>query len=133
MAKSTHSQEALTGTPDSYTEEEATDPYAPAVIRRAMLGEVDNPSLSKVEDGTDSSQFSENESKSSESETADPRKPVQTTESPSSETEAESSDADSTDGPIQEAETPQSAKRPAKKAASKKANTRTLNEFDDFE
>jgi len=81
MAKSTHSQEILTGTPDSYTEHETTDPDP--VIRREMLG--GDPSSTAV--GMGSLESSENEKKPNDSETPDLQSPAQLTESPSKGTE----------------------------------------------
>lgn len=107
MAKNTHSQEILTGTSDSYSDHESDDPNSPNIrINRPMLGEVDKPLAHQ--DGTDSSQLSESDSKSSASTTVDPHSPAPTTENPSSATDTADSIVDSTDGVGQEAEQNQS-------------------------
>lgn len=120
MARSTRSQEALTGTSDSYTEHEMTDQAI--VFSRPEIGMVDRP-VSESEDteepksvGMDSSQSSKSEPSSSEHSTPSPRKPAQTTENPSNQpaTEADSS-ASSTDGDGQrETHKPSARKRSAR-------------------
>ena len=142
MAKNTHPQEAATGTSDSYTAEEASDPRPPVVIRRAMLGDVDrpaelgeeeSPSVSKVEGGTDSLASSESEARSDNDETVSHQEHAQMTASRSSEVKEDSSTVHSTDGAGQEAEQNQSAsKRVTKKAPAKKASSRSVGSDPDF-
>ena len=116
MAKNTHSQEILTGTSDSYTVEEASDPNPPVVIQRAMLGDVDKEEkagdeelVATVEGGTDSSALSESGQKSSGLQSPSRRKPAPTTESLSEAPEKGiSSTAPLTDGNGQVAELPPS-------------------------
>ena len=123
MAKSTRSQEILTGTSDSYTEDEVAG-MSSTLRGRPMLG----GELQSV--GTSSSRSSGKEKTSSDKESPSHQAPAQTTESHSSATEADS-DADSTDGVgLREAE--QQSVSPATPAQKKKARSATvdISEFD---
>lgn len=82
MAKSTKAQEVSTGTPDSYTEHELSDPAPPVVVTRAMLGEV--PPSQTETDGGDSSTSSEKTKPSSDKSGQQGQKPAQNAESLSS-------------------------------------------------
>src|SRR5258707_723537 len=83
MAKATHAQEVSTGTSDSYTEHELTDPAG--WPRRAMLGELKEGDLSSqpTVDGGGSIQFSESDQTSNEKPTQPLPLAAQTTENPS--------------------------------------------------
>lgn len=94
MAKSTHSQEILTGTSESFTEAEQADLV---VISRYQMGGA--PSA-----GNSSSQSSEREQSEEDSQRDSLRDPAPTTESPSSPT-TEDSSVPSTDGDGQTTET----------------------------
>lgn len=145
MAKSTHSQEVVTGTSDSYTSHELSDPDP--MPRRAMLGDIDrsedvdeegeSPSV-----GISSHQSSESAPSLNESQTPDHQQLAQMTESPSGqnpETELGSS-AHSTDGSGQKAETRPSGRKnpPVKPATQQKKGARATvmggaeDEFDEF-
>lgn len=91
MAKNTHAQEVSTGTSDSYTEEELSDPAPPVVIQRAMLGELKEGDSGLV--GMDSSELSEKEQQPSEHSKTSPRELAQTTENPSDQTETDPGDS----------------------------------------
>jgi hypothetical protein len=129
MAKSTHSQEVLTGTSDSYTEHELTDPNT-LLANRPVLGEVDRPSV-----GMDSSQSSESVQTPKDSATQDLQAPAPTTESHSETPETEDSDALSTDGNIPKTESESAeeeadfdSKTPTKKSTPRKSSrSRTSN------
>lgn len=94
MAKSTSSRGA------TFTQHELSDPTPPPRVRRAMLGG-DPKSV-----GTDYSEPSLSESRSSAREKLNPQGPVRTTESLSDRTDQEDSTANSTDGdgPVTETE-----------------------------
>jgi len=120
MAKSTHSQEVLTGTSQSFTDHELSDPDPPVVIRRAELGRVDQLA------GTDSSESSESERQSSEPLKLSPQEPAQTTENLSDQTDEMDSSAPSTGGSGRRTTPPRSGR--------KRANVRSIsNEDDDFD
>lgn len=79
---------------DSYTPEEKQDPNPPIRIRRALLGEVDKPSV-----GGGSSLYSKSVSKPRKTASATRRKPAQMMGNPLSAPEMETaSDADMTGG-----------------------------------
>lgn len=120
MAKSTHSQEILTGTSDSYTEHELTE--TDPVVRREMLG--GDPKSQEI--GTPSLESSESEQRSSEQETHNPPSPVQTTESPSKDTATQE---DST--VIMTATSGQKGTPP--RSGSRKARARTVDSKDEFD
>lgn len=84
MARSTHAQEVATGTSDSYSEHELSDPTPPDAVRitRAMIGELKEREV-KPSVGTDSSQSSGSESSLNESSTQSPPELVLTMENPS--------------------------------------------------
>lgn len=100
MAKSTHSQEVLTGTSDSYTEYELSDVDGPSVIERAHV-QITRAELGRVDQsaGTDSSQSSKNEQQTNKGQ--NPQEPAQTTESLSDQSliNQENSIVPTTDGP----------------------------------
>lgn len=146
MAKSTRAQEVSTGTSDSYTLAELSDPSPPIRIQRAMLGVVPQEVLPSV--GMDSFQSSGNEATKNDNENPSHQPPAPTTENPFGLTDTADSDADSTDGDGQEEaghlqsdddeEDYEDANQPvarkptaAKKAATKKARARTVGD-DDF-
>lgn len=119
---------------DSYTGDELNDPHPPVKIRRAVLGEVDRPSV-----GGDSSQSSGKEENSNDKPIPSRRSPAPTMANHSRMTEPETSDAVSTAGNGPVTPVPQSARKaPVKKAAKKavkkttrgQARARTLD--DDF-
>lgn len=128
MAKATRSQEVLTGTSDSYTEHELTDPNPPVVVTRAVLG----GELLSV--GNNSEVSTEKQSTISDEENQFLQSPAPTTDNPSSQPEEETdSNVTSTVGNGQSEPAKQSAKRtPARKTTARKANTRTLSEEDEF-
>lgn len=154
MAKSTHSQEALTGTSDSYTEEEASERPFPR-YNRPELGTVDQPeseseetdALDRVTEETDSESedqeeetwdggssipSSKSESKPEPSSTQHSPKAALTTDSRSNQTVQEGSTAVSTDGGTRKAEqTPSSRPRKATRANSRTARSRTTDDVDD--
>lgn len=147
MAKNTHAQEIATGTSDSYTEHEGSDPQPPATVRRAMLGELKEGDLSSSQPvGTRSLQFSESEQTSNEKQNPLHQPPAQTMENPSGPKVAEpvpDSTAPLTDGVGQKTQ-PQSSASNARKAApgtgkkatpakSNKARSRSLDASDDDE
>lgn len=126
MAKNTHSQEILTGTPDSYTEHEQTDPN---VTQLEVEGDT-----SLTEDGTDSLESSGSEQTSSGNEKTDPQPPAQTTENPSKGTgTAADSDADTTDGAGPKGTQPRSGKATTASKSTGKARSRTIGNDDDFD
>lgn len=120
MAKNTHAQEAATGTSDSYTEHELTDPDI--VVHREMLG--GDPKLV----GTDSSQSSGSDKKSGDNQNQDPQSPAQTTENLSPDTGKQAgSTVNTADGDTQKTERQRSGKAPARKSV----RSRTIDdEFD---
>ncbi len=119
VAKNTHAQEVATGTPDSYTLEEAGD-WSTIVANRPQLGEV-KPSV-----GSNSEASSENAEKSSEETSADPRKPAPDAVNHSRQEETpDNSGADSTGGSTRR--TGRASGRGS--AATRKSNTQT----DDFD
>lgn len=125
MAKATHSQEIITGTPESFTDHELSDPNPPVTITRAVLG----GELQSV--GTDSSEPSNVETQSDKSENPDPQSPAQTTENPSGQSGKEESDstAHTTGGSGRRTTQPRSGKRAA---PTRKAAVRTIPDDDDF-
>lgn len=101
MAKNTHAQEAATGTSDSYTAEEATDPTL-QLRNRPVLGGVDadddvnrgaEPSV-----GNNSAASSESESRESESQTHNLPVVAREMENHSNQSGVESGTAHSVDG-----------------------------------
>lgn len=142
MAKNTIAQEVATGTSDSYTEHEGSDPTPPATIRRAMLGELKEGDLSLPPSavGTRSLQFSESAQTSSEKPSQSPPQPAQTTESHSEPKEEEpDSSAPLTDGNGQRMQIqPSGRKSKAQPAKSTRARARSMDgaeedpEFDEF-
>lgn len=123
MAKSTRAQEVSTGTSASYTEHEASDP----VIRRAMLGEIDQPVVEEGEtssDGINSQQSSESELTSNEKPSQSHPRPAPTMENPSEQKEGtgQDSSAHSTDGGTRKTQSQPSGRQPAKKTVAKNAN-----------
>lgn len=136
MAKATRAQEVSTGTSDSFTEHELSDPSPPIRIRRAMLGEVDRP----LAVGGDSTQSSESEPTSSGSQNRDHQQPAQTTENPSNKSHQADSDADLMDGNTPETveESAEVTRPAARKTAAKKHNpppakrarARTTDDYD---
>lgn len=87
MAKNTHSQEVLTGTSDSFTNHEITDPNPPYQIQRAMLGELVEREGDEQLAGMDYLESSENEPKLSGHSKATPRGLARTMENPSDQTD----------------------------------------------
>lgn len=135
MARNTHSQEVLTGTSDSYTEHETTDPVPPVTVQRAMIGELIEKEGDEELVGTDSSESSENELQSSERSTANPQEPARTTESPSGRTgkAQEDSSARSTVGGGHGTAKAQSGRKINPRTTARKANIRsTDNDEDEF-
>lgn len=131
MAKSTKAQQVSTGTSDSYTAHEMSDPVPPVRIQRAMLGVVPEEVSSSV--GGDSMRSSKSATTSSESATHNRLAPAQTTENPSGPTETDSG-ADSTDGHGQ-ATLSQSDKeiiKPAPPRTAKQARASSVNDDADF-
>lgn len=154
MAKSTHSQEILTGTADSYTETESAERPFPR-YNRPELGTVDQPvtseeeeteALNRVTDETDSDSDDDSEEdkeestwvggSSTQSSKSNPKpdeiskqrnpKPAPTTESPSSQTAQEDFIADSTDGNGQREE-----RKPSPRRISRAPRSRSVDdEFD---
>lgn len=124
MAKSTKSQEILTGTPDSYTEDEVVG-MSETLRGRPMLG----GELQSV--GTSSSRSSGKEKTSSAKENPSHQAHAPTMENLSSATEpVTDSDADSTDGDGLKTEEAPSAKSTKKGAPPKKQARATVDEFD---
>lgn len=130
MAKATHSQEILTGTSDSYTEEELNDPHPPFVVQRAMLGELKEGDDKSV--GTASLESSNDETQSSKTQSPDHQGPAQMTENPSDQTDEGDSDAPSTVGSGRKTPPRQSAKAAPRKPRGR-ANVRTTGDEDDFD
>ena len=121
MAKSTHAQEVATGTSDSYTEHELTDPDI--VVHREMLG--GDPALA----GTDSSQSSEKEQKSEELPNQTHPSPVPETDNPLKDTDKpERSTVDTADGSGQKMGRPQSGKKGT--VRSRTVRSHATDEFD---
>lgn len=155
MAKSTHSQEILTGTSDSYTETELEAGERPFPrYNRPELGTVDQPvtteeeetdALDRVTEETDSDDDSEDDewdggSSIPSSESANKPepsskhsnpKPARTTDNRSNQTGQGDYTADSTDGVTQKEEPKQSSRARKVTPATVKARTRTTEE-DDF-
>lgn len=130
MAKVTHAQEVSTGTSDSYTEHELSDPHAPDQIRvtRAVIGG-ESESV-----GDNSKQSSASEESESDSQRQPRREPAQTTDSHSPQPETETgSDANLMGGNGLSKTAKQFAKKAPPRKAAKQARTRTTDEFDDFE
>ena len=100
MAKNTHSQEVLTGTSDSFTDNEIDDPSPPYQIQRAMLGELTEKEGDEELAGTDSSELSLSEQPSSVRSKTSLQEHAQMTGNPSNQTgqDQEDSSARSTDG-----------------------------------
>jgi hypothetical protein len=119
MAKNTHAQEAATGTPDSYTRDEAVELSIPADPEGSEMSTVEGGAPSVTEDGEDSSESTGQSQNDDVKLSNSPRAPVHTTESPSKETKPADSGADSADGSSPKTEE-KSAKTPAKKTAPKK-------------
>lgn len=130
MAKSTHSQEVLTGNPHSFTEEEMNDPHPPFVVQRAMLGVLKEGDDKSV--GSTSSESSSDEMQSGRTPNQDPHEPAQTMENPSDQTDEGDSDAPSTVGSGQMTEPARSARKSARKAPTR-ARSRTIPEDDEFD
>lgn len=144
MAKNTHAQEVATGTPDSYTSHELSDPMP----TRAMIGvliERVGEQPSAPQDGMRSTQSSESAQTSNEKPSPDPLPPVQTTENPFEQKAQETvpdSSAHSTDGNGQKTATQPSGRKaaPAKKtqpAKQQQQRSRATmmgaeDEFDEF-
>lgn len=126
MAKNTHAQEAATGTSDSFTEHELSDPVPPIQVTRAVLG----GELLSV--GNNSEASTEKQSKTNESENQPPRQPAQTTENPSNQPGKETgSNATLTGGSGHSKPARQSGR---KATPAKKANVRTTDpDFDEFD
>lgn len=140
MAKSTHSQEVLTGTSDSFTEHEITDPNPPYQVQRAMLGDLIVREGDEELVGMDSLESSLSKPQSSEHSKANHQEPALTTESLSGQTETaqEGSSARSTGGVGRATVRPQLGKKtPSKTATRGKANVRHTgddeDEFSEFE
>lgn len=127
MAKNTHAQETATGTSDSYTEQEATDPHPPIRVTRTVLG---GDPLSA---GDNSLQFTKRQSTSeSNTEQSHPQH-APTTDSPSSPQESGTdSDARMTDGVGQRTTRKQSARRRATKSADPEPESVPATDDDDF-
>jgi hypothetical protein len=116
MAKSTRASG------DTYTEHELSDPTPPIRIQRAMLGEVDKPSLPTTEDGGGSTQSSPSDAPSKPHATHSPQSHAQTTESPSPQQDEETnSDAGSTGGHGPTTETESTKATSAKRTTRRKS------------
>lgn len=132
MAKSTHSQEILTGTSDSFTDHEMSDPHPPYVVRRAMLGVLKEGGESSL--GTTYSEPSSDETQSDKTLNPDLQEPAQTTENPSDQTEKEDSGAPLMGGHGRRMEDPQSARKGTRKTPARRASSRAVpTDDDDFD
>jgi hypothetical protein len=96
MAKSTNAQEVATGTSDSYTPHELSDPAPPIKVTRAMLGEVPCPPETEKDGGDSSTSSDPNKQAVGLKQQHDPSL-VPNAENPSS-LPGELSDAPTTDG-----------------------------------
>ena len=134
MAKSTKAQQVSTGTSDSYTDHELSDPVPPIRIQRAMLGVVPTEEVASSVGGA-STQSSRNETTSSGKTKASPQAPAQTTENPSG---VQAKEADSSaaltggDGQENLSQLDKTIVKPAPPKSSKEKARATTMDDDDF-